>query len=501
MEIVQSYIDPGYTGKDGERPGLKRLLADAKLNLFSKVVVYKMDRLARNLRLLLEIQDKLEKCGVPFHSVSEVLDSSTTSGRHFLQMLGMIGEWERETIIERTKAGRLQRYKEGRWAGGKPPYGYSYDKDTKKLVINEPEAKIVRRIFAKYNSASSLAAIANMLNEDKVKPRYKTGKGWRPTAIRQVVINPAYKGVQIVNRHLHISDIRKVDMSKAIIISVPAIISEQDWEQAQKHLDDHKRIRPMKNEQWLLQGLITCGLCGLSYQVFGRPPHRYYRCRGKLKARHLDGSPKCTNKNLGAECIEKAVCDRIEEILNDPNKLQPMIEETIKNLKVKEEELQVSLLPINSRLIEIAGQKSRLANEFVVKNMDPDKFNQLHSDLDKEEARLRSLHSNIDPEQLTELEITQSMLRFWKSQIDAMAWNTENEDGSMVKLVEQPHKLVLNIVGLGDKRLTNIFGFPADEREILDKLQVKVIAFPDRAEVKAVFPITPIYFGQKCTST
>jgi site-specific DNA recombinase len=67
--ITGRYIDPGYTGKDGERPGLKRLLADADLGVFDRVVVYKLDRLARNLRLLLEIEVKLKKSGVFLYSV------------------------------------------------------------------------------------------------------------------------------------------------------------------------------------------------------------------------------------------------------------------------------------------------------------------------------------------------------------------------------------------------------------------------------------------------
>ncbi len=130
-QIAGTYEDPGYSGKDGERPGLKRLLADARLGIFNKVLIYRMDRLARSLRLLLEIEEKLSKLGVSFFSVGEVLDSSTSSGRHFIQMLGMVSEWEREAIIERTKAGRIQRYKEGKWAGGHPAYGYDYDKDSK----------------------------------------------------------------------------------------------------------------------------------------------------------------------------------------------------------------------------------------------------------------------------------------------------------------------------------------------------------------------------------
>ncbi len=136
-KVIQEYVDAGFTGKDGDRPKLKHLLADAKLGLFNKVIVYKMDRLARNLRLLLDIEDKLKENGISFHSVKEVFDTSTASGRHFLQMLGMISEWEREAIIERTKAGRLQRYKQGCWGPGNPPYGYKYDRETKKLIVDK----------------------------------------------------------------------------------------------------------------------------------------------------------------------------------------------------------------------------------------------------------------------------------------------------------------------------------------------------------------------------
>jgi len=92
------------------------------------------------------------------------------------------------------------------------------------------------------------------------------------------------------------------------------------------------------------------------------------------------------------------------------------------------------------------------------------------------------------------------MLRFWESQVKEMAWNTENEDGSRIMTVEKPHKLALSIIGLDDKELTDVFGFPAARRDILDKLKVKVVVFPDRIDVKAIFPIAPIYC-QSYTST
>ena len=135
-EIFQNYVDPGFTGKDGNRPALKRMLADAKLGLFNRVLVIKLDRLSRNLRLLLEIEETLKQSGVSVASIKESIDTSVAIGRTVFQVLGLVSEWERDNIIERTKAGRLQRYKEGKWAGGPVPFGYDYDRETKKLVTN-----------------------------------------------------------------------------------------------------------------------------------------------------------------------------------------------------------------------------------------------------------------------------------------------------------------------------------------------------------------------------
>ncbi len=133
---------------------------------------------------------------------------------------------------------------------GKPSFGYSYDKETKKLVINEAEARVVRRIYDMYSGGHSLNRIATILNEEKIKPRNKTGKGWVPSSVRIILLNPMYKGTLIVNRHCHISDIAKADMSKAIIISVPPIVLEAQWVRAQEHLEHNKQVRPVREERW-----------------------------------------------------------------------------------------------------------------------------------------------------------------------------------------------------------------------------------------------------------
>jgi len=498
-EVTHRYVDPGFTGKDDNRPGLQRLLADAKLGMFQKVVVYKLDRLARKLRLLLEIEEKLKDSGVSLHSVKETLDTSTPIGRTVFQVLGLVSEWEREMIVERTKNGRLQRYREHCWAGGKPPYGYSHNRDTKKLVIDESQARVVRRICSEYNAGRSLNSIANVLNADRVPARYATGKGWRPTAVRQVLINPLYKGTQIVNRHSHISNINKIDLSKTISIPVPPIISERAWQSAQEHLSNNKHVR-LKAEDFLLQGLIKCGLCGHAYQTERVNKRRYYMCRGRLKLSHLDGSPRCTAPSIRADWLENEVCKRIENILNDPNRLAEVLKDTIENLRLREAELNARTKPINDRLSEIAAQKAKLADDWVTRNMDRAKFHELQQSLEKEETRLRSIYAEIDPAQIEELEATRGMLCFWEGQAKSMAWNTENEDGSMVRVVDSPHKTALRVVGFEDRELSKIMGFSASKRELLDRLQVRLVAFVDRIEVKALFPIEPVDI-QLCTST
>ena len=501
--IWQSYVDPGYTGKDGDRPGLKRLLADAKLGLFEKVVVYKLDRLARKLRLLLEIEEKLKDYGVALYSAKENIDTSTAMGRTVFQVLGLTAEWEREAIVERTRGGRLQRYTQGCWGPGSPSFGYSYDRETKKLVINEVEARIVRRIFEDYASGKSMVRIANMLNGERIPPRRKDGKGWRNTSIRDILLNPTYKGTQIVNIYQQRKGRPKEIPDNAIMIKVPDIVSESLWNTAQERRKNNKHLQPPRNGHWLLQGLVTCGLCGYGFRTEITHGRRCYGCRGRLKYTHIDGSPRCTSPRVDAEWLEDQVWQRIEAIMNDPNNLERLLKETVDNLRNHEADLGARIKPVDERLAQISEQKARLADEWVQLNMDAGKYQEVRRDLEQEETRLRSVRSEIDPAQLEELERTRSMLQFWGSQLQAMAWNTENEDGSKVRLMDKPHKTVLKIVGFEDKDITKIMQFPASRRELLDLLQVRAVVFMDRVEVKTVFPIEPIdcqLFSPDCRS-
>ena len=210
--------------------------------------------------------------------------------------------------------------------------------------------------------------------------------------------------------------------------------------------------------------------------------------------------PRCPAPSIKAEWLEKEVWKRIEEIVNDPNLLSVVINDSIKNLRLKEADLNARIKPIVDRLAEIAGQKAKLADDWIIRHMNNDRFKELKENLDKEESRIRALKAEIDPVQIEELESTRGILGFWESQSREMAWNTENEDGSMFRLADKPHEVALRVVGFEDNALGNTLGFPASKREMLNKLQMRLVVFNDRIEVNGLFPIESINI-QLCTST
>jgi len=500
-EVFNQYTDPGFSGKDGKRPALQALRRDAKVGCFEKVIVWRLDRLARNQKLILELESEFREQDVAIFSMKEMLDTSTSFGRTLFQLVGLIAEWERDAIIERTKTGQLQRMKEGHWATGPVPCGYDYNRDTKNLVINENEAKIIRMIYDLYVSGKSLSSITDQLNKELIRPRSKTGKGWYATGIRQVLINPAYKGEAIVNRHSHIGNISKVDMSKAIKMAIPPIVSQEKWDIAQSRLVNNKSSKATEDGVFTLQGLITCGICGRSYRTERNKSNRYYICRGQLKQTHLDGSPKCKNRNIKAEGLEQAVWRRVSDIINDPNKLKPMLIEAIDKLKERESALETRLLPIEQHLKEIAERKTRLVDKYVIEYMDTEKYKTAQQNLEKEEARYLSLRRDVDPNQLAELESTRELLKFWQRQVNSMTWNTEkaNEDEILMdRTVDKPHTRILQMLSLGYSELSEEMQFPLTQRELFDKLQLRLMVFKDKIEVKAVFPM-PDILNQECT--
>jgi DNA invertase Pin-like site-specific DNA recombinase len=155
------YNDGGFSGGNTNRPALKRLLADIEDGRIDVVVVYKIDRLSRSLSDFAQMVDLFDARGVTFVSVTQQFNTTTSMGRLTLNILLSFAQFEREITGERIRDKISASKAKGMWMGGTPPLGY--DVRDRKLIVNEPEAALVRDIFARYAETGSAAQLVREL--------------------------------------------------------------------------------------------------------------------------------------------------------------------------------------------------------------------------------------------------------------------------------------------------------------------------------------------------
>ena len=178
--------------RPGEREGFRRIEELAAQGAFSVLLVWKFDRLARQIVYAVTAANDLQELhGVQLRSVTEPIDTATPMDRTVFAILAGMADQERQVITERTFLGRREKASRGGFAGGAAPLGYRKDRQGG-LVADEEGADTVRRIFATKAANATLQAIADALNVDGV-PTARGGKWW-PGTVRYVLDNPKYRG-------------------------------------------------------------------------------------------------------------------------------------------------------------------------------------------------------------------------------------------------------------------------------------------------------------------
>lgn len=163
-ENAKFYTDPGFSGSNLNRPAMQEMISDAMEGKLKAVVVFKLDRLSRSQKdTLYLIEDVFLPNEVDFVSISEALDTTTPYGRAMIGILSVFAQLERENIYMRTRIGMMGRVSAGYWrGGGKVPFGYDYDKESKSLIPNA-DAQKVPQAYDLYIKGYSCQKIADML--------------------------------------------------------------------------------------------------------------------------------------------------------------------------------------------------------------------------------------------------------------------------------------------------------------------------------------------------
>ncbi len=306
-EFVGDYVDQ-QTGTNNKRPGLERMLADAGENKFDVVLVYRLDRLGRSVAGFMELLQLLGEDEVALRSATEPFDTSTPSGKMTAQMLSVFSEFEHDVLMSRILEGFAAKASRGQWMGGRPPYGYSLNKELKSLTVVESEAAVVRQIFATYLEGNGGKTVAEKLNS--LGYRIRSGRRWDQHAVLRILNGSVYAG------YIQHGDDRHEGLHEAII-------NRDDFEKAAKLRSDRQESRNLKaitttTSGYILTGMLKCGACGGTYVGAGAhgstSDYRYYQC--SMQNRRADAE-KCRNERIDADKLEEMLIGEVVKTYAD----------------------------------------------------------------------------------------------------------------------------------------------------------------------------------------
>mgnify|MGYP002536577508 FL=1 len=270
-KFVDIYADEGITGTSMEkRDDFRRMLRDCKKGLIDRIIVKSMSRFARNTEEMLTALRALEQMEVSVYFEEQGLDTKSMNSEMFATFPGMVAQQESVSISQNMRWSYKKRMESGEFNCCAPAYGF--DLINGKLVINETEAAVIRRIFNLYLEGIGMQAIANILNNEGVRRQYGREK-WHHTTVNYVLNNERYKGdallqKQITTQALPFKKQRNHGEQPMYYVenSNPAIVSRETYEAVQALIKSRQPSCKRKAKTYPLTRTLLCPDCGHTFR-------------------------------------------------------------------------------------------------------------------------------------------------------------------------------------------------------------------------------------------
>src|SRR5438874_3470848 len=351
LEVPEEWVceDEGYSGATLERPGLERVRDLAAEGQIQVMLAYSPDRLSRKYAYQILLIEEFARHGVETVFVKSPQGDSAED-QLLVQFQGMIAEYERAQILERSRRGKRHRAQLGEVSVmSNAPYGYRYIRKTDEApaayIIDEAEARVVRHVYKMYTvEGLSIGEITRRLNREAI-PTRKASR-WERSVVWALLRNPAYRGLACFGKTRASARTRVMRPQRRrgvtspsttagherareewIEIPVPALVTEESFARAQELLY-HNKIRSRRRTiaASVVQGLVSCAKCGYAFsrtstQTSARKIH-YYKCIGSDSWRKL-GGPVCDNgRFIRQELLDQIVWAEVIRLLEDPTLIQ-----------------------------------------------------------------------------------------------------------------------------------------------------------------------------------
>ena len=403
--------EDGVSGAKADRPDLARLLGDVQAGRVQVVVVYKVDRYARDALTFLQSIKRIEAAGAMFLSASESWDASTPSGRLHRTMLAVFAGFEREQIIERTSRGLHAVASMGYWPGGPPPYGFRIESvegtKHKRLALDDDEAAVVRLAADMLIDGRTTKEVADRLNADGMRPR--RAKRWTHQGVRRMLREIPLSGTWEYARAR--TPGRYQSKRDPVPVAIPVLISAAREKRLRSALE--KTAAPHVHDQLYMfpKGTVK-GRCGANcFGTFWRVRgYRQYQCAGTLHG----AENRCDCRRLDANQLEQAVWAEVAALLADPERLLAMARDY---LGLRQEQVGVErrqIASIESRIARLERALSETVVDYAKAGLPATTLVEATRAIQGELEALRSQQGELKAWQVENAAESSRMRRLWE---------------------------------------------------------------------------------------
>ena len=415
LDVYDIYIDDGFSGTSFERPGFNKMIRDIEMGKINMVITKDMSRLGRDYIGTGSLIEKyFPEHNVRYIAVTDNIDTFLDDANNDIAPFkAIMNDMYAKDISKKIRSSLKAKQKEGKWVGGRCPFGYDQDPvDKNHLIINKEKSDIVRRIYSMCLDGMTFYKIAKQLTLENIKTpsqyydfKYKSGS-WNSKTIRDILTNRMYVGDLVQNKrnkvNYKVKKIVKNRVSDYIVVenTHEAIIDKDIFYEVQKRIPKNKG-RPLKREIHLFDGLLYCGDCGHRIGITPRrkKDNRCYTICNYYRS--YVGKKLCSTHSNNYDEVESIVVNSLIKICQDLIDVKVIRECVLKSVvKDKKIDNKNKLLILCDEIEKINNNLDSLYLDKLNKKITEEQFERvkvkLENDLNIKQRRYNELNNDIN---------------------------------------------------------------------------------------------------------
>ena len=428
ITVVRHYIDRALSAKTDNRPDFQQMIKDSEKRLFDIVLVWKLDRFARNRYDSAHYEYQLERNHVKLVSATEPI-SDSPAGIMVKSMLTGMAEYYSAELSEKVVRGMTENVLKGKYNGGTIPIGFKVDEE-KFFQVDPLKAPFVVEAFQRYNDGATMKELMNWLNDSGVTTN--RNQKFTYNSVQKLLTNKRYIGEN------HFKDIVMPD-------SIPAIVDKDLFEEVQLKIKKNSRApaRHKAEDDYLLTTKLFCGMCGA--MMFGecgtgrnKVVHHYYKCATAKRFK------TCKKKTVRKEWLEDLVVAETMKLIQDDAVIDAIVAEV---MELQDQE-NTTLPLLEKQMREVENGIENMLNAIQAGVL----TNSTKSRLEKLEAQQKELEVRIAEEKIARPRLSENQVRFWLTRFRKLDPNVKSHRETLINTF-------VNAVYLYDEKVLITFNY------------------------------------------